>query len=289
MAVDRRKFVKLAGLGILGVAASPSGKIFASEGHGNVIKGEDLESAEAVASPCAGCKDNLKDRLLDEINAALKREKRSWGILVDLRKYEASDWSKSIEACHSIHNVPDFDGTKDELKWIWEDSFHHAMPEQANNHLPANLEHTSTPLLCNHCDEPPCTRVCPTRATWKREEDGVVMMDWHRCIGCRYCIAGCPYGSRSFNYREPWPDRDDPKIKLDYPTRTKGVVEKCTLCEERLVKGKLPACVEACDNGTLIVGDLLDPKSTIRKMLGCHFSLRRKPALGTQPKVYYIV
>ena len=87
-------------------------------------------------------------------------------------------------------------------------------------------------VLCNHCDNPPCARVCPTEATWKRD-DGIVMMDWHRCIGCRYCIAACPYGSRSFNWQRP--AAASRQADPDYPTRTKGVVEKCTFCDERLV------------------------------------------------------
>ena len=80
------------------------------------------------------------------------------------------------------------------------------------------------------------------------------MMDFHRCIGCRYCMAGCPYGSRSFNWKDPRPFIK--KINLEFPTRTKGVVEKCNFCEERLVQGLLPACVEACKEKALVFGDL---------------------------------
>ncbi len=128
--------------------------------------------------------------------------------------------------------------------------------------------------------------VCPTQATWKRD-DGIVMMDWHRCIGCRYCIAACPYGSRSFNWRDPRPfiEEQDP----DFPTRTRGVVEKCTFCDERLAKGKLPACVEACNENCLIFGDLENADSDVRKILEKRHSIRRKPGLGTQPEVYYLV
>jgi molybdopterin-containing oxidoreductase family iron-sulfur binding subunit len=130
-------------------------------------------------------------------------------------------------------------------------------------------------------------RVCPTKATWKRESDGIVMMDWHRCIGCRYCVVGCPYGSRSFNWRDPRPFIEE--TNTEYPTRTRGVVEKCTFCDSRLDHGQMPACVEACKHGALVFGDLEDPDSEVRKLLSEHFTLRRKPALGTQPEVYYIV
>ena len=103
--------------------------------------------------------------------------------------------------------------------------------------LGEEYRHKPVLLLCNQCDDPPCVRYCPTRATWKRE-DGIVMMDFHRCIGCRYCMAGCPYGSRSFNWRDPRPFIK--KINLEFPTRTRGVVEKCNFCVERLAPGSHP-------------------------------------------------
>jgi molybdopterin-containing oxidoreductase family iron-sulfur binding subunit len=100
-------------------------------------------------------------------------------------------------------------------------------------------------------------------------------------------VAACPYGSRSFNWRDPRPFIDE--IQLDYPTRTRGVVEKCTLCEERLARGKMPSCVEACKEGAMVFGDLEDPDSEVRQLLRDHFAIRRSPGLGTQPEVYYIV
>ena len=147
-------------------------------------------------------------------------------------------------------------------------------------------------VLCNHCDRPPCVRVCPTKATFKREEDGIVMMDMHRCIGCRYCMAACPYGSRSFNWRDPKPFVRQ-GIRTDYPTRTKGVVEKCTLCAERLARGENPACVDAANKvggaGTIVFGDIADPNSEISRVLRSRQTVRRKPSLGTSPQVYYLL
>jgi molybdopterin-containing oxidoreductase family iron-sulfur binding subunit len=128
--------------------------------------------------------------------------------------------------------------------------------------------------------------VCPTQATWKRD-DGVVMMDWHRCIGCRYSIAACPYGSRSFNWQDPRPKIKD--ITPEFPTRQRGVVEKCNFCEERLARGLAPACVEACRHRGLVFGDLEDDDSEVRRILSVRHSIRRKPGLGTQPEVYYLV
>lgn len=258
MGIDRRKFIKLSGLTALGLA-----------GH-------------SLADTLSSAK--LPTTLPHEHPLIGKR----WAMVIDLKKCRQHEGCKDcITACHRIHNVPDFGNPKDEIKWIWEESFEHAFHEQGHEHINDDLKHSHVLLLCNHCDNPPCTRVCPTQATWKREKDGIVMMDWHRCIGCRYCVAACPYGSRSFNWRDPRPFIKE--IQAEYPTRMRGVVEKCTFCDERLAKGLLPACVEACKEKAMVFGDLEDPDSEVRELLGSHFAIRRKPALGTQPEVYYLV
>ena len=112
------------------------------------------------------------------------------------------------------------------------------------------------------------------------------ILDYHRCVGCRFCMAACPYGSRSFNFMDPRPHVKD--LNPAYPTRMRGVVEKCTFCAERLEKGQMPACVEV-SNGAIMFGDLNDPNSLVRKVLANNFSIRRKPELGTDPGVYYII
>ncbi|MEW6235069.1 MAG: sulfate reduction electron transfer complex DsrMKJOP subunit DsrO [Candidatus Omnitrophota bacterium] len=264
MAVDRRNFIKITGLAALGGAAGKEAM-------------DALAQSEAKFSP---------------MDNALHGKR--WAMAVDLKKCKKDNGCKDcIHACHSVHNVPDFGNPKDEIKWIWREPYEKAFPDQENEFVPDDLLHASAPLLCNHCDNPPCVRVCPTQATWKRQ-DGIVMMDWHRCIGCRYCIAACPYGSRSFNWRDPrGADAEGkPYIKEQnpaFPTRMKGVVEKCTFCDERLAKGLKPACVEGCKQAALVFGDLDDPESEVRKLLRENFSIRRKPGLGTQPEVYYIV
>ena len=140
-------------------------------------------------------------------------------------------------------------------------------------------------LLCNHCQNPPCVRACPTKATFKND-NGIVMMDFHRCIGCRFCMAACPFGARSFNFRDPRPFI--PETNKQFPTRTKGVVEKCNFCAERLAVGKMPACVEA-SNGAIAFGDLYEENSKVRELLKENYTIRRKQVLGTEPSVYYIV
>jgi len=209
-------------------------------------------------------------------------------MVVDLRKcHEHAECTDCITACHTVHNVPDWGNRKDEVKWIWKEPFEQAFPEQEHTYQEDKLKHATALLLCNHCDNPPCVRVCPTQATFKRESDGIVMMDWHRCIGCRYCVVACPYGSRSFNWRDPRLKIE--KIDPDFPTRMRGVVEKCTFCEARLDRGQLPACVEACKHGALHFGDLEDADSNVRTLLEENYTIRRKPGLGTNPEVYYIV
>jgi len=256
MSNDRRKFLKVAGFATLAVTGSRA-----------------LGAANLAPTPW------LKGGGL---------EAKRWAMVIDLKKcHQQEGCTKCMDACHLEHNVPKIEIKKHEIKWIWKESFHHAFHEQEHEHTPESIKHSPIPVLCNHCDNPPCVRVCPTEATFKRESDGIVMMDWHRCIGCRYCVVGCPYGARSFNWEDPREHMDD--ITENFPTRMKGVVEKCTFCETRLRKGLPPACVEACEYGALTFGDLDDPDSEVRKLLESNYTIRRKPQLGTEPQVYYIV
>jgi Fe-S-cluster-containing dehydrogenase component len=196
------------------------------------------------------------------------------------------DCRDCIDACHLAHNVPAIGNPKDDVHWIGLEGVERVFPAETHPGLPAAIRRLSVPVLCNHCENPPCVRVCPTQATFKRA-DGIVMMDYHRCIGCRFCMAACPYGARSMNYRDPRPFIR--KINLGFPTRTKGVVEKCNFCEERLAQGTLPACVVACKDRALLFGDLEDPRSDVRLQLSKSVSLRRRPDLGTGPQVYYLL
>ena len=214
-----------------------------------------------------------------------------YGLLIDLRKFreDQSLGERIVKACHTIHNVPQFPNKKDEIKWIWMTHFENAFPEQPNLYTAEETEEFQLPILCNHCDNPPCVRACPTQATIRNPE-GIIMMDFHRCIGCRFCMAACPYGSRSFNWRDPRPFIAKDTENKDFPTRTRGVVEKCNFCAERLRVGLLPACVEACgETKAMVFGNLNDPNSEIRQMLKEHHTIQRNPSLGTHPSVFYIV
>ncbi len=260
MELSRRKLFKIAGISAIGLNAKPVLSVFADV-HGQ------------TRTP-----DTKKDH--DALTA------KQWGLVIDTRKLKTSkDVEPLIEACHKIHNVPELKNERHEIKWIWDEPYQHAFPTKENKYLDDRVKNVPFPVLCNHCEDPPCVRVCPTNATFKRD-DGIVLMDFHRCIGCRFCMAACPYGSRSFNFRDPRPFIAETNKK--FPTRMKGVVEKCNYCAERLAVGQMPACVEA-SNGALIFGDLEDPNSEVRKVLKKNYTIRRKQGLGTGPSVYYIV
>jgi molybdopterin-containing oxidoreductase family iron-sulfur binding subunit len=258
---SRRHFLKIAGISALGVGTKPVLDAFASSGGGHE-KQVELKSGEKALHA------------------------KNWGMVIDTRKLKTKeDVEPLIEACHSIHNVPHFENERHEIKWIWETEYKHAFSGKGNKYLDESTKNNPFLVLCNHCENPPCCRACPTEATFQRE-DGIVLMDFHRCIGCRFCMAACPYGSRSFNFLDPRGHIKEQNKK--FPTRMKGVVEKCNFCAERLAEGLMPACAEA-SKGAIAFGDLDDPKSDVRKLLKENYTIRRKQNLGTEPSVYYIV
>lgn len=226
------------------------------------------------------------------------RSERQWAMVIDIEKCRSEEIRRvCVESCNLAHNVPHIGNPDDDIRWIWDEKYKYVFSDQVHDHTAASLGDMPVLVLCNHCTNPPCVRVCPTQATWKRETDGLVLMDMHRCIGCRYCMAACPYGSRSFNWRDPGPfieTDEDGNYRSDFPTRTKGVVEKCNFCAERLRIGLLPACVEAANSveggeGALTFGDLTDPNSEVSRLLHEKHTISRRVGLGTGPNVYYII
>jgi molybdopterin-containing oxidoreductase family iron-sulfur binding subunit len=181
---------------------------------------------------------------------------------------------------------------------------HHLKPEQHHINVlqTENAEGTGfyyMPKPCMHCDNPPCTKVCPVDATFKRQ-DGIVLIDNERCIGCRFCIAACPYSARVFNWSEPkYVEGDENKvydIELNVPQK-KGTISKCLFSADRLRIGKLPYCVSACPNGTYWFGDAHEDavtngtsKETVRlsTLLKDNGAYTLMPELGTKPRVYYL-
>jgi molybdopterin-containing oxidoreductase family iron-sulfur binding subunit len=258
---QRRTFLKLAGATALAGLSAP------------VVVNLNAPSAQAAAAP-----------------AVEKRQGKRLGMVIDMRKlYGRPDLlDKATEACHKVHNVPKIDSPKNEVKWIWRTPYANAFIDQSLSHVSKSTRENDFLVLCNHCEEPPCVRVCPTKATFVQKKTGIVAMDYHRCIGCRFCMMGCPYGARSFNWMDPIPLLKG--VNPNFPARTRGVVEKCNFCGERLALGQEPACVEAVKEvGAIVFGDLNDPNSEISKLLDQEHTIQRSAALGTIPSVFYIV
>ncbi|MGD9950081.1 MAG: sulfate reduction electron transfer complex DsrMKJOP subunit DsrO [Desulfobulbus sp.] len=277
MDTNRRNFLKVAGIstlaGLGGTAVVDRLVAGVSVAHASTEGGHGAEHAAAPAAHGAPADPNAK----------------RYGLVIDTKKFQqdASLGEKIVKACVEAHNIPQFRDKKDEIKWVWMTNYENAFPENPNRYRDEAMENHQLPIMCNHCDNPPCVRACPTQATF-RTKDGLVVMDYHRCIGCRFCMAACPYGSRSFNWRDPRPFIAN--INRDFPSRMRGVVEKCTFCSERVEKGQLPACVEACgESKAMVFGNLNDPNSEIRKVLKENHTIQRNPSLGTLPSVFYIV
>ncbi len=149
---------------------------------------------------------------------------------------------------------------------------------------------TYVPVLCMHCDNPPCVDVCPTGASYKRP-DGIVVVNYDACMGCRYCEAACPYDARNFlDSIKPYyaGQAFTPYEQLMYAQHQVGVVEKCDFCLERFNKGQVPACVEACPGYARFFGDLNDPNSEVATLIAERHAYQLKPELGTNPSVYYL-
>jgi molybdopterin-containing oxidoreductase family iron-sulfur binding subunit len=166
--------------------------------------------------------------------------------------------------------------------------FAHADPYYQPDQVP-EAGRFYVPVQCQQCSNAPCTKVCPTKATWT-EPDGIVVIDYDWCIGCRYCMSACPYGARHFNWSEPSIPEGELNPKTHYlgnRPRPRGVVEKCTFCIQRTRAGGYPACVEVCPVGARKFGNLLDPESEIRYILENKRVLVLKKELNTVPRFFY--
>lgn len=222
-----------------------------------------------------------------------------WGMVIDLDKCFACQ--SCTAACRMENNTPiagpNQAGVGRTILW------NEVLPFVEGEY--PNIVATMVPRPCMHCDEPACIKVCPVKATYKNEE-GTVLIDYSRCIGCRMCTVACPYQARYFNWYAPeWPEalkahlNPDPEVA----PRPAGVVEKCTFCVQRLRKARekaeaegrtfqatdyTPACVETCTGHARYFGDLDDPNSLVSKLAHSPRAYRLQEELGTQPKVYYL-
>ena len=149
-----------------------------------------------------------------------------------------------------------------------------------------NLSRVYLPLACQHCENAACQRVCPTGATYK-DEMGRVEIDYDKCIGCRMCMAACPYNARSFNWEDPVRDPDFNYGHKDVPARSRGMAEKCTFCKGRTGAGEEPLCVRVCPGRARTFGDLDDPDTEVSRKIREHNGYRLLEDKGTRPQVYY--
>ena len=204
------------------------------------------------------------------IDESVSIEKR-WGMLIDTAKC-GSGCSDCVTACHQENGVTSHGRPETDPQWIRKVK----LRDKATNHV------ISLPLMCQHCETAPCVDVCPTGASFKRA-DGIVLVDKHICIGCRYCMMACPYKARSFVH-ETITDQ------VEYSPRGKGTVESCTMCVSRVDEGGTPACVEACteaEHGAMIFGDLKDPNSAISIELEKHGGKQIRADLKLNTSVRY--
>lgn len=200
-----------------------------------------------------------------------------WTMVVDLENCNGCGVCE--ESCRDENNVPRYTGNEAQYTAYWL-----RIAEAKQEIHEVATEERAIPLLCNHCDDPPCAHVCPTKATFKRE-DGLVMIDEHRCIGCRYCVIACPYHARSMIFKdttdEQWTNREAPKLM-------RGVASKCTFCAHRLVEGKTPRCVEDCPHEALTFGNREDGNSEVARLLKPGKAQVLRPNLEVGPNVFYL-
>ncbi|PLX38677.1 MAG: 4Fe-4S ferredoxin [Hyphomicrobiales bacterium] len=197
--------------------------------------------------------------------------KNRWGFLIDISKC-TDDCTACVTACRTENGVADPENLEVDAQWI----------RKVFLKDPETGAKKSLPVMCQHCASPPCVDVCPTGASFKRA-DGIVLVDKHICIGCRYCMMACPYKARSFVH-EPLEDQKP------YAPRGKGTVESCTMCVHRVDAGQMPACVDACGSegkGAMLFGDLNDPNSEIAQRLASYPTTRIRADLGVAPGVHY--
>lgn len=152
-----------------------------------------------------------------------------------------------------------------------------------------NLRMQFLPVNCQHCENPACVKACPVKATYKREEDGIVVQDYDKCIGCRYCMVACPYASvRQFNWKKPEYAIDVTMGDAAITPHQYNTVEKCTFCNHRLAQGLKPACIDTCPNRARIFGDLDNPNSEVSQVIQGRSYFHLLEEKGTKPSIFYL-
>ena len=226
-------------------------------------------AATAVAVPGSGLLliELARARSPGEAASSLQR----WGLLIDANQC-VDGCTACVEACHVENGVYGHGRPETDAQWIRKVT----VKDKQTGFI------QSFPLMCQHCEYPPCVDVCPTNASFRRA-DGIVLVDKHRCIGCRYCMMACPYKARSFVH-------EDTHDQKSYVPRGKGTVESCTLCVHRVDTDRIPACAEGCNkqgHEAILFGDLKDPDSEIRRRLPARSSTQIRSDLNLNTGVRY--
>jgi len=284
---SRRKFMKNLGLlgagAVTGAAALYSGHLFEEKkeksGESKVLLTQDNKLVEVDSLEMKYIQKAPEEKLQERGREGIPGKR--WVMVVDLARCRNA--RRCVAACQSAHQLRPDQYHMNTLQL--QDS-----PDTAPYNMPRN---------CQHCDNPPCVSVCPVDATYKRQ-DGIVLIDNERCIGCRFCIAACPYSARIFNWVEPRDAdkyKDQPyNVELNVPQK-KGTVSKCLFSADRLREEKLPYCVEACPNGVYYFGDENEDavtngttKETVQlsALLRDNGGYQLMPELGTKPRIYYL-
>ena len=220
-----------------------------------------------------------------------------WGMAIDLDR--CTGCGNCVAACHQENNLCAVGAAESQR----DRGFHWLRMLREVSGSGSEVKVRFLPQPCVQCDDPPCVRVCPVHATYLSEE-GIVAQIYSRCIGCRYCMAACPYNAKVFNWFEPeWPGNLEKRANPDVSLRPKGVVEKCTFCHHRVVKAReearaaeremrdgdvTTACAESCPARAIEFGDLDDPTSRVSELIRSARAFRLHDDLGTKPKVYYL-
>jgi Fe-S-cluster-containing dehydrogenase component len=222
-----------------------------------------------------------------------------YGMVIDLDR--CTGCQACVVACKVENNVrlctPEDAEKGREIAWI------QVLPKYEGEF--PNIQARFMPVLCMHCDKPPCVPVCPTGATYQSKPTGIVGQIYTRCIGCRFCAVACPYTVRYFNWSTPhWPKEMEERLNPDVCVRMRNTMEKCTFCDHRLQKARdqaafehrklkesdyVTACQEACPTKAITFGDLDDPNSRVTALSRSRRAMRLEEELGTEPKVFYLV
>ena len=282
---SRRTFFKK--FGLVGAAAAAGGAaIYSGYKYEETKPGHDFVKVLTADNRLVEVpRDSIKDIKVDLTRLQLQGREglkgHRWVMVIDLSKCRNA--RKCIAACQGAHHLRPYEYHINTL-----------IMQESQNTAPYYM-----PKPCQHCDNPPCVAVCPVDATFKRQ-DGIVLIDNERCIGCRFCIAACPYSARMFHWEEPLMSAEDKgkpyNIELNVPQK-KGTISKCLFSSDRLREGKLPYCVSACPNGVYYFGDENQDavtngttKETVRlsELLRVNAGYHLMPELGTKPRVYYL-